>query len=148
MSQIEFFEDPFSFQPLEWERIQNEYSIKLANDREAYQSLEYPNSAEVCVIKPAIQDIRPFLKSKKQLVITTYLDHPLGILNAAYVAAQTLSYVPKQLLTCGLLSYSTYKPDSFSQQLNREGTSLKPPIGTGFGFDDLLENLPWQKTPY
>lgn len=147
LNRIDFFEDPFDFEPHSWENLQRTFAIQLASDLDSVRALKYPQSASVCVIKPAVQNIETFLSSKNETqkwVITTYLDHPLGVLNAAYTAAYAAKKEPKKVMTCGLLSHFSYKQDSFSSALNNWGPYLIPPSGIGFGFDELLANLSWK----
>jgi len=44
---------------------------------------------------------------------------------------------------CGLMTHVLYEPDAFFERVERDGARLLPPRGTGLGFDDLLERLPW-----
>jgi hypothetical protein len=37
------------------------------------------------------------------------------------------------------------EPDAFFERIRAEGSRLMPSGGSGFGFDDLLEKLPWKK---
>lgn len=143
---IEFVEDPFSYDPQHWEFIRKKYRIALACDKESERAVNYPASCDYLIVKPAVQNAAHFytdqLKGRK-LVFTTYLDHPLGQLAAAYVAA-TAAKENVMLGTCGLFSHSVYQENPFNRQLSRSGTVLIPPKGTGFGYDDLLRELPWK----
>ena len=65
-------------------------------------------------------------------------DHPVGQFGAAYVAAT--HHVNAR---CGLFTHVLYEPDAFFERVERDGARLLPPRGTGLGFDDLLERLPW-----
>jgi O-succinylbenzoate synthase len=67
------------------------------------------------------------------------MDHPVGQFGAAYVAASHESAA-----RCGLMTHVLYEPDAFIDRIERDGARLLPPRGTGIGFDDLLEGLPWK----
>lgn len=143
--QIEFFEDPIPFDPEIWEHLQDEYDISLACDRNSELAIPYPHSAKVLVVKPAIQEETPFIQAPQKLVVTSYLGHPLGQLSAAYVAAKMAQICPEKLLRCGLNSHYVYPPNNFSKQLSHQGPFFECPPGIGFGYDSLLESLPWQE---
>jgi O-succinylbenzoate synthase len=105
--------------------------VRLALDRATGKE------ADVLVVKPAIQEVPT---DERELVVTSYMDHPVGQLFAAYVAATT-----KTSDRCGLLTHLVYEPNAFSERLRIDGMRLVPPGGNGIGFDDLLENLAWRK---
>lgn len=143
--QIDFCEDPFSFNPSTWDKFQQE-GITLACDMNSQQALPYPDAASKIVIKPAIQDENEFLHKlapSQGLVVTTYLDHPIGQLSAAYVAAKCQVSMPSQMNVCGLLSHHAYKKNEFSEQLTKRGPHFTIPSGNGFGYDELLESQRW-----
>jgi O-succinylbenzoate synthase len=92
---------------------------------------------DVCVIKPAVEDVPA---TEKELVVTSYMDHPVGQLGAAYVAAKHATS-----RRCGLVTHVLYESDPFIEQLLLDGARLVPPAGTGVGFDAVLEALPWKR---
>jgi len=47
--------------------------------------------------------------------------------------------------THGLFTHVLYEPDPFIDAVRADGPRLLPPAGTGIGFDDLLDKLPWQR---
>lgn len=141
---IEFIEDPYPYEAQSWEATQNTYGILLACDAQSEKRQYQKRSHGVSVVKPAIQEETSFL-SKLKLVVTSYLDHPLGQLGAAYIAGKLAKTSSSKLLACGLLSHVVYEPNAFSEQLCLRGTILIPPVeGMGFGFDQLLEKQPWK----
>jgi o-succinylbenzoate synthase len=144
---IDFYEDPFPFDNEQWAQVQSEYGVDLACDHQSQRAIGVPEAASVLVIKPAVQDEAIFLASlqkRQRLVITSYLDHPLGQLSAAYVAALCYAKNPDRIGVCGLLPHHVYQPNAFSEKLTTKGPDLIPPEGTGFGFNDLLQAQPWQ----
>jgi o-succinylbenzoate synthase len=143
--EIDFCEDPFPFHPEQWQRIRETFSVSLACDRHSEIAIQYPAAADILVIKPAVQDEAFALIASQRLVVTSYLDHPLGQLAAAYVAAKMAHRIPQKIDVCGLLSHQAYSSNPFSECLNRCGAYLNPPCGTGFGFDALLNVLPWKE---
>ena len=145
IDKIDFIEDPFPYQSKEWEEIQGTYNLQLACDHLSHKRLNDKNSHAVTILKPAIQEEDLFQSFPGKLVVTSYLDHPLGQLAAAYVAAKLGSCFPERLEPCGLLSHLVYQTNKYSERFALKNTVLQlPPEGTGFGFDDLLLKEEWQ----
>ena len=78
----------------------------------------------------------------RQLVVTTNMDHPVGVLWAAFHAAQAaragVLHGP-----CGLLTHPLFEPDEFSRELSVRNGVLIVPEGTGLGYDGMWDHLPW-----
>ena len=125
---VEFVEDPCPYDDATWRALRKR--VRLALDRDVR------DEADVLVVKPAVQEVP---NDGREIVITSYMDHPVGQLFAAYVAATT-----KTSDRCGLLTHLVYEPNAFSERLRIDGMRLVPPGGTGIGFDDLLYALPWR----
>ena len=129
---IDFVEDPCEYDERVWARLRRETGLRLALDR-------FEGAADVLVHKPALQTSFPAFDG--EVVVTSYMDHPVGQSFAAYVAASH-----RVSARCGLFTHVLYEPNAFSERLRADGARLLPPEGTGIGFDDLLEDLPWTKT--
>lgn len=136
---LDFCEDPFPYQPEAWQAVQDRYSIDLAADRECLQADGHPQSAGVLVIKPAIQDLALIRGQCQRIIVTSYLDHPVGQLGAAYSAASS----HKLLDICGLQSHTAYVPSPFSNEIVCCGPHIICPKGAGIGFDELLAQVDW-----
>lgn len=138
LHKFDFFEDPFFYEMDLWQHIQKMANVSLAADEILSNALEKPGGANVLVIKPAVKDPRRIEKKDNQRgVITSYLDHPLGQVTAAYEAANF--DCPNEI--CGLLSHRIYQTNEFSECLSQKGPNFLVPSGTGFGFDELLAKL-------
>jgi O-succinylbenzoate synthase len=130
-ARIDFIEDPVPYDEAVWPTLPKE--VPLAVDRGSAAATE---GFAFRVVKPAVQEMRVFTEP---VVVTSYMDHPLGQVFAAYEAA---TY--KGLLHgAGLLTHGCFLPEEFGERLTVENARLQPPRGTGLGFDDLLEGLPW-----
>ncbi|HEX6098893.1 MAG TPA: enolase C-terminal domain-like protein [Thermoanaerobaculia bacterium] len=125
---VDFIEDPCPYDEEVWRELRARTGLRLALDR-------FDGAADVLVHKPALQTEWP---SHPDVVVTSYMDHAIGQFFAAYVAA-THETNPR----CGLMTHVLYEPDAFFERVQRDGARLLPPRGTGLGFDDLLERLPW-----
>ncbi|HEV8050955.1 MAG TPA: enolase C-terminal domain-like protein [Parachlamydiaceae bacterium] len=145
---VDFFEDPFPYDPDAWQTTRERYPVQLACDRESLRAISFPQSCDYLVVKPAIQDVTPFLTHKtkgRRLVLTSYLDHPIGQLSGLYTASTILKSHPELLSDCGFLSHHAYIPTLFTSKFNFNGSQLFPSTeGTGFGFDNLLKELKWE----
>jgi len=148
---VDYIEDPTVYDPRVWAQAQRRWGIRLALDRlseETYRLLA-PHSFSVLVVKPAIQKPEPLFqlaeKFRASLVVTSYLDHPIGQLCAARVAAQAALRPELVVEACGLLSHGAYEWNSFSEQLRTSGPVLLAPSGTGVGMDGALAELKWEQ---
>lgn len=131
---IDFVEDPFPYDEAGWRQMASRTGLRMALDRGS------GIAADVVVVKPAVQDFPD--QAEGEVVVTSYMDHPLGQLGAAWVAALHCQSVSPR---CGLMTHVLYEKDPFIEQMSARGASLIPPGGTGFGFDDLLGRAPWKK---
>jgi o-succinylbenzoate synthase len=147
---IDFIEDPCPYDADTWRELRARTGLRLALDR-------FSGEADLLVHKPALSAEFPSFDG--EIVVTSYMDHPVGQFFAAYVAA-SLSGEPgsqpgvrraespslqkgRLSARCGLMTHVLYEADFFVERVQRDGARLLPPRGTGIGFDDLLENLPW-----
>jgi O-succinylbenzoate synthase len=163
---IDFIEDPCPYDASVWRELRERTGLRLALDRAPSSSqhrqeclchtgsdrmchtdndpmwhrhscLCSVNSYEVLIVKPALEEIPC---SDAEIVVTSYMDHPIGQLCAAYTAATAGIQS-----TCGLITHVLFENDPFIERVRIDGRRLVPPGGWGWGFDDLLETLPWQK---
>lgn len=126
---VDFIEDPCPYDRELWRDLRERTGLRLALDR-------FEGQADVLVHKPALQTEWPV---HNDVVVTSYMDHPVGQFGAAWVAAKH-----ETNSRCGLFTHVLYEPDAFLERVESEGARLLPPRGTGIGFDDLLERLPWK----
>jgi O-succinylbenzoate synthase len=131
---IDFIEDPCPYDAATWRMLRERTGLRLALDRGTGAE-----EIDVLVVKPAVQQIP---RTNAEVVVTSYMDHPIGQLCAAYAAASA-----GITATCGLVTHVLYENDPFIERMRIDGACLVPQEGTGFGFDDLLEALPWRRLP-
>jgi O-succinylbenzoate synthase len=145
---IEFVEDPCEYSETKWRELHRKTRVPLAVDREAA-----PNrtDAQVMVIKPAIDE--PWLLAEaaqgngQRVVVTSYMDHPLGQAFAAWEAGRLALQFPGLVGICGLQTHHLFERDAFVEALGPWTPDFHAAPGTGLGFDDLLEKLPWKRLP-
>lgn len=131
---VDFVEDPCPYDPRVWSALKRETGLRLALDRQVAAD----PAVDVLVHKPAVQAAWPAFDG--EIVVTSYMDHPVGQMGAAFVAASHESSS-----RCGLFTHVLYEDDPFIERIRNDGSRLLPPEGSGVGFDDLLEKLPWRK---
>ena len=141
LARIEFVEDPCPYDGAVWKRLKDATGCRLALDRGVERE-----GVDVHIVKPAVQDAFEAIDSIAFAVVTSYLDHPIGQLGAAWVAARLAGQYPSKVSTrCGLLTHVLYENDPFIERMRSAGPLLIAPAGTGIGFDDLIERLPWER---
>ena len=132
---VDFVEDPFAFDAVNWALVEGQTGISLAIDRKEGKA-RWP----LRVMKPAVED--PSAEVVGRRVVTSYMDHPLGQMFAAWCAAADLSLAGE---THGLVTQHLFEPDVFTEILGEASPNLVIPEGAGLGFGELLESLPWKK---
>jgi O-succinylbenzoate synthase len=143
---IDFIEDPCPYAATTWKRLWARFRIPLAVDRESAPTCD---AAQVMVIKPAVDE--PWLLAEaaaslgQRVVVTSYMEHPLGQCFAAWEAAKLNVQFPGLVDICGLQTHHLFTPGDFAERLGRWSPAFRSPGGTGLGFDDLLEKLPWKR---
>ena len=141
---IDFVEDPCPYSDGVWKDLQRRTGIRFAVDREASTQSA---AARVMVIKPAIDE--PFLLAEaalahsQRVILTSYMEHPVGQTFAAWEAARLSLQFPGLVGICGLQTHHLFEPDAFSEWLGPWLPVFQPPAGFGLGFDELLDALPW-----
>lgn len=143
---IDFVEDPCPFSESGWSALYQKTRIQLAVDREATTTSA---AAQVMVIKPAVDE--PFLLGEaaishnQRVVLTSYMDHPVGQAFAAWEAARLELQLPGLVGICGLQTHQLFEPNEFTEALGPWSPEFKAPDGLGLGFDDLLAAQPWTR---
>ncbi|NOY00043.1 MAG: hypothetical protein GXP30_09970 [Verrucomicrobia bacterium] len=148
---IEFIEDPIRFDADNWSRLGSQTGLPLAVDRGCEKAVADEAELKWWVIKPALVDSEGFalkllgFADKRNLVITSYMDHAIGQMFAAYEAAVLKQKYPDSIRECGLLTHELFDSDEFFEAVQSKGPKLMAPEGLGLGFDDQLERLPWKR---
>lgn len=149
--QVDFLEDPVRLGDPSWETVRDRYAIKTAVDRGIGHAT---GEFDISIIKPAINDMDKICDAAqhygRNVVVTSYMDHPIGQCYAAYCAGiLNQKYLGLIDPVCGLMTHELYEPTTFSERLGTKSPKwhFAPSTnqGTGLGFDDLLENLDWER---
>lgn len=143
---LDFLEDPCPFSESAWPDLFLKFRVPLAIDREA---APHRIGAQVTVIKPAIDEpwllAEAALGNAQRVILTSYMDHPFGQAFAAWEAARLGLQFPGLPGICGLQTHHLFDSGEFGEMLGAWTPEFHPPAGTGLGFDDLLEALPWTR---
>lgn len=161
---VEFVEDPVSYVRETWRRLKAVTGWNLALDwippdkgtnhgntttAAAAETVDWADGGfDFHVIKPAVQASPS--PGRGAVVFTSAMDHPVGQLFAAYEAARWNAAAERdnngagEPPLAGLLTHRLFEADNFTHRLGDLGPNLRQPGGTGLGFGDLLEALPWQ----
>lgn len=148
---IEFIEDPTHFNAATWLRLQDETKLNFALDRDADKLQTKDSGIDWLVIKPAVTEVIALLDRFDgtgyfpNLLVTSYMDHAIGQMYAAYQAALLKKQYGKKVRECGLLTHILFEKEDFFEFLNHQGPALMAPGGTGLGFDQQLQGLAWKK---
>jgi O-succinylbenzoate synthase len=148
---LEFLEDPTPYEAATWTALSEREKLPLALDWELPSSPPPWPGARILVIKPACQDTFPLALAAAhagmEIVVTHSMDHPLGQAVALWTSMRLRQRHGDLVRDGGLQATGLYQPDAFSAQIKTNGPATTPPPGTGFGFDNLLTQLPWQPFP-
>lgn len=140
---IDFVEDPCYYSVEAWQSLQDA-GMPLGYDMPVPGEVRIPR----CTTKPMMRLVKPARHHSTSglPVFTSNMDHPLGQCWAAYNAAKFYTGKPEsEIPLCGLVTHHVYRPNPFSERMGMDITPEFPvPGGTGLGFDDLLEALPWK----
>ena len=143
---VDYVEDPCPYAESAWNELHRQTRVDLAVDREAAPP---STAAQVMVIKPAIDEpmflAEAAVRNQQRVVVTSYMDHPVGQAFAAWEAARLGLQFPGLVGLCGLQTHHLFEPDAFAGMLGPWSPVFQPPEGDGLGFDDLLEALPWTR---
>lgn len=134
---IDFLEDPFPYEAEAWRRFSLQRAVPLAVDRALTDSAF--SGGNVAVWKPAWMPL-PRGISAETVVVTSAMDHPVG---QAWAALQAAAIRCPGI--CGLRTDQLFENDPFTSRMGAWSPEWPAPAGTGMGFDDLLDNLPWAR---
>ncbi|MFT5882658.1 MAG: O-succinylbenzoate synthase, partial [Crocinitomicaceae bacterium] len=146
-SKIDFLEDPCRVDDPAWQRVRDVYGVPLAIDRDVPTA---SNQFRYAVIKPALDDVTAVCAKAMlegcRLVLTSYMDHPIGQCYAAWCAGKVEKRFSWLLdPVAGLMTHGLFEPDAFIERMGPTQPEWRSPAGTGLGFDDLIEQLNWEK---
>ena len=106
-------------------------------------------SGQFRVLKPAVDNMEGELGklsgSDVQVVVTSYMDHPLGQSYAAWWAGKLRERGVPMNDFMGLKTDRLFETNEFSKLMSRFGPEWIAAEGAGFGFDRVLKSISWEK---
>ncbi|MDB6139412.1 MAG: O-succinylbenzoate synthase [Verrucomicrobiaceae bacterium] len=142
--QLDLVEDPFPYDAVKWQAMREAWGVTLALDKGWKNGT---TGFDAVVVKPARRDWRLVTEHLpgSTLILTSAMDHAVGQAYAAYEAALCRKQMGDKLSLCGLVTHHLFDNDAFFERLEvTSGVLQVDRSGTGLGFDDLLEDLPWE----
>jgi O-succinylbenzoate synthase len=151
LKQIEFAEDPCPFQFEEWREASKivPIAVDFESEKINWELLSSNPPFSVFIFKPgrtSFDKIQKWIdRFSLKIVVTSSLDHPVGVAHACRKAIELKKIYGERLLDCGCLTFKNYQPNAFSEVVQSEGPYLKGIPGTGIGFNNLVEAIEWKK---
>lgn len=137
---VDLVEDPERWSEEGWMDLR-EAGVPIAVDRDHTARLR---RGDVLVYKPAHYGFA--CDRETRFYVTSYMDHAVGQMwAAAFASIASAGGSNERILPCGLLTHRCFEDDPFFERIRCDGPRLLPPGGSGLGFDDLLEGLPWKR---
>jgi len=148
---IDFWEDPCPYDPGVWQKLADACGIRLAVDRHADTAAMSGDKRWHWVVKPARDPVALRLQQAINcgagLVVTSYMDHPIGQAWAALNAARVAAAGGKNgghLVACGVATHLLFEDCPFSREIKLEDGRIVLPEGGGLGYDGELGELFWK----
>ena len=145
---IEYVEDPFAYDHQAWSDAKKIVKIAVDNqyDKVPWETLDKA-PFDVVVIKPAKTDVAKAIAHCRthnlKAVVTSYMDHPVGMIHALGVAMELKKLYGDMMLDPGCLTHQLFKMDVYAAEINTQGPFVMKVKGTGVGFNDLLGAQTW-----
>ena len=142
--QLDLVEDPFPYDAAQWQAVRGAWGVRLALDKGWRQGT---TGFDAVVVKPARRDWRTVAQHLpgSPLILTSAMDHALGQAYAAYEAALCKHETGNLLSLCGLCTHHLFDNDPFFERMSvMDGVLQVDRQGTGLGFNEVLEALPWE----
>lgn len=145
-SHIQYVEDPCDFDEEVWKALSERWDLAVDFEWDKMKSLSEP-PVKVVILKPARQNVDEVIswvsERKLSVVVTSGMDHPVGVAHALSVALDLEQTPGLRTLEGGCLTLDVYHESEFSAAFARQGPEMGMPSGTGIGFDELLEKQKW-----
>ena len=105
-----------------WNSLKDEFGVRIALDLEQKGG---ETAYDIYVLKPARDGLDVKRAPDKSLAVTSYLDHPVGQMFAAWTAAVAVSQgLPVE--TCGLITHTVYEENLFLKANQNTRTKSNP----------------------
>jgi O-succinylbenzoate synthase len=147
-ARLDYVEDPFTYD----ERMYREARVlvRVAVDR-FFSKIDFDQKeappVDHLILKPAIQDVESFMRKVDKwripVTVTSYMDHPVGMVHAAILAGELKKKYQQLIGTSGCLHHHLYQKDVYQAELIMQGPYIQKVGGKGVGFDFLFHQETW-----
>lgn len=148
LTRVQYVEDPFPYDAQAWMEAKKFAPIAIDNEISKVNLKKMgPKPFDVVILKPAKMDVNSTLQSciinDLKLVVTSYMDHPVGVVHALAIATELKKAHPQRILDAGCMTLRLFQMDAYAAEVVISGAFLKRPTGRGIGFESLLAKEPW-----
>lgn len=148
MTRIQYVEDPFPYDAEAWSEAKSFVPLAIDNQISKVDLRQLQGKPfDVVILKPATMDVSSTLQNcimhDLKITVTSYMDHPVGVVHALAVACELKKAHPQRILDAGCMTFKLFQMDAYSAEVLSTGPYLKRPPGRGIGFDALLAKEPW-----
>jgi O-succinylbenzoate synthase len=150
LQRVQYAEDPFQYDEQAWIEARKFCPIAIDNQihKVKFEALK-TRPFDVIVIKPAKVDVLAITQEAVvrdlKLTVTSYMDHPVGVMHSLSVACELKKTHPQRTLDAGCSTTRLYQMDTYAAEVVPTGPYLKRPAGKGIGFDIQLAKEPWSQ---
>ena len=147
-ARLDYVEDPFPYD----EKIYREARVltRVAVDRD-FSKIDFNQKeappVDQLILKPAIQDVESFMTQVNKwnipVTVTSYMDHPVGMVHAALLAGELKKKNEQLIGTSGCLHHHLYQKDVYQAEMMIQGPYIQKVGGKGIGFDFLFHKEAW-----
>jgi O-succinylbenzoate synthase len=148
LQRVQYVEDPFQYDEQAWVEARKFCPLAIDNQfhRVNFKTLK-SCPFDIVILKPAKMDVNSITQESVvrdlKMVVTSYMDHPVGVMHALSVACELKKIYPQRMLDPGCLTMRLFQMDSYSAEVVVTGPYLKRTQGRGIGFDQLLAKESW-----
>lgn len=148
LQRVQYVEDPFPFEAQAWTEAKRFAPLAIDNEASKVDLKKLKGKPfDVVVLKPAKMDVNSTVQNciihDLKIAVTSYMDHPVGVIHALAVASELKKAHPQRILDAGCMTIKLFQMDAYSAEVVISGPFLKRPAGRGIGFDALLTKEPW-----
>lgn len=150
LARVQYVEDPFPFDEEAWLEAKRFAPLAIDSDLDKIDLKKLKTKPfDTVILKPAKHDVNAILQNciinDYKVTVTSYMDHPLGVMHALAVAGELKKAHPQRILDAGCLTTRLFQMDTYSAEVVPSGPYLKRADGKGIGFDALLAREPWSQ---
>ncbi len=150
LTRVQYVEDPFPFDEESWLEAKRFAPLAIDNEFHKVDLKKIKTKPfDVVILKPAKMDVNATLQDcithDLKITVTSYMDHPVGVMHALAVACELKKGSPQRVLDAGCMTMQLFQMDSYSAKVTQAGPYLKRADAKGVGFSLLFLKEPWSQ---